>query len=136
MRHQLVRKGAINEIGNRYCRLLVIAGPCSRAGVLWLCRCDCGKLRRVAGIHLRYGLALRCSRYCILYERTEAQLKSDARWLASVRRNCVVESPRSWGVGIDDYIAGNPGMNYNVIVQPPFTDLDWRAKVYDMQSDG
>ena len=46
----------IDELGNRYNKLVVIeraAGPTTSA--YWLCRCDCGGAKVVAGKMLRNG---------------------------------------------------------------------------------
>jgi hypothetical protein len=54
---------AINEIGNRYGRLVVTerqrAGPNPR-GARWICRCDCGDETVAAGWSLRAGKAKSC----------------------------------------------------------------------------
>ena len=50
--------GGINEIGNRYGKLIVIerAGTNKKGNALWKCRCDCGNEIIASGVRLRYEL--------------------------------------------------------------------------------
>lgn len=64
----------VNEVGSRYGRLVVLR----RAGVIagaaaWLCRCDCGEKKVVAGTALRAGVIRSCG--CLLddYRRTHRE---------------------------------------------------------------
>ena len=53
----------INEIGNRHGRWLVLkraVTPHDRAGVYWLCQCDCGQTKVVRGTILRKGGSKSC----------------------------------------------------------------------------
>lgn len=53
----------INEIGNRYGKLLVIQkveNNTARQGALWLCQCDCGKTKLAIGEDLRQGKVISC----------------------------------------------------------------------------
>lgn len=52
----------INEVGNRYGRLTVIAeaGINKDKKTLWKCRCDCGNIKITSGKSLRSGLILSC----------------------------------------------------------------------------
>lgn len=63
--------GPINEVGNRYGRLVVLEQVTSgevferyrysnREGVLWRCLCDCGEVIFVRGAALRYGSSKSC----------------------------------------------------------------------------
>ena len=51
------RSKKINEIGNQYGKLTVIAEAPSRNGrAYWLCQCECGKQKEISGTNLRtYG---------------------------------------------------------------------------------
>ena len=53
---------AINETGNRYGKLLVLefAGLTRYGMALWLCECECGNRRKVAGANLRRGHTTSC----------------------------------------------------------------------------
>lgn len=62
---QLSSQNFIDEIGNRYGKLVVIEkveklenNP--RAGVLWKCKCDCGQEKNIFGIDLRNGTISSC----------------------------------------------------------------------------
>lgn len=58
---------AIDETGNRYGRLTVTNRAGSNPqGVLWLCRCDCGRDTKVRGVDLRRGRTQSCG--CLLDE--------------------------------------------------------------------
>ncbi len=51
----------INEVGNRYERLTVIAEAKTVSGnAMWLCRCDCGNMATVLGFQLRRGHTKSC----------------------------------------------------------------------------
>lgn len=66
----------VNEIGNRYGKLLVIEQTDNRAfgNVKWLCRCDCGELCEVSGSSLRTGQTKSCG--CLKKENSrKANLK-------------------------------------------------------------
>ena len=54
--------GRIDEIGNRYGRLLVLerAPNCKHRFAQWLCRCDCDNLTTVRGTNLRNGKTISC----------------------------------------------------------------------------
>ncbi len=53
---------AINEMGNRYGRLIVLerAGTASDRSATWLCKCDCGNRIVVKGTNLRRGSTRSC----------------------------------------------------------------------------
>lgn len=55
----------INEIGNRYGRLVVLERGESQIGshVTWKCQCDCGNVVEVNGESLRKGLTTSCGCY-------------------------------------------------------------------------
>lgn len=57
----------INEVGNKYGRLTVIAEAQERSasggGVKWVCQCDCGNMTTVLGTVLRKGLTQSCGCY-------------------------------------------------------------------------
>lgn len=57
--------GKINEIGNKYERLLVIeeAGRNKQGHVLWKCQCECGNIITVRGADLRNGHTKSCGCY-------------------------------------------------------------------------
>jgi len=59
----------INEIGNRYGRLVVIgeAGKTPQGQYRWKCLCDCGNEKVVRGVHLRDERTKSCG--CISRER-------------------------------------------------------------------
>ena len=45
-----------DEIGNIYGRLLVLSRAKNKGtNAVWLCKCDCGNLVKIQGIHLRYN---------------------------------------------------------------------------------
>lgn len=56
---------AVNEVGNRYGRLVVIerAGSTPKGYVTWLCKCDCGNEKVVRGDCLRHGQTKSCGCY-------------------------------------------------------------------------
>lgn len=53
-------------IGTRFSRLTVIGESKNRKNsqILWVCRCDCGKIIEVTGNELRKGNKSKCSKYC------------------------------------------------------------------------
>lgn len=55
----------IDELGNRYGRLIVLKrNGSSKSGVaLWLCQCDCGNTTTVRGTHLRSKVTRSCGCY-------------------------------------------------------------------------
>lgn len=60
-----------DETGNRYGRLTVLRRDGSTdMGAMWLCLCDCGGQRRVAGKSLRQRSTRSCG--CLQRERTHA----------------------------------------------------------------
>ena len=80
----------INEIGNRYGRLLVIkrAGSNDRGNAVWLCKCDCGNETEVPGIVLRDGRTKSCG--CLRDEFLGKMPKGEAAFnslLDNYRRN-------------------------------------------------
>lgn len=50
----------IDETGNRYGRLIVVAQAPSQNGARWKCRCDCGSVRVAQGTALRLGRVTSC----------------------------------------------------------------------------
>ena len=51
----------INEIGNRYGRLVVVRKAPSRLGsIYWRCKCDCGNYKTVRGSSLHCGETTSC----------------------------------------------------------------------------
>lgn len=60
----------INEVGNRYGKLVVLErdGSNSQGRAMWLCQCDCGKLVKVTGVALRKGITQSCG--CFQKQRT------------------------------------------------------------------
>lgn len=53
----------IDEVGNRYGKLLVVAESPKRlrpGALAWICRCDCGEERIVSGATLRIGAVKSC----------------------------------------------------------------------------
>lgn len=64
--------GIINEVGNRYGRLVVIErAPNDSAGrAYWKCKCDCGNLTIVRGTTLRSGATNSCG--CLQKEKAKA----------------------------------------------------------------
>lgn len=58
-------KNSISLIGNRYGRWLVIddGGKNKNRLRLWKCKCDCGNIRLVAGVHLLKGYSKSCGCY-------------------------------------------------------------------------
>lgn len=61
---QISKNNYINEIGNKYGKLLVLYkinnDNNQRNGALWHCRCDCGNEKDVLGIDLRNGTVSSC----------------------------------------------------------------------------
>jgi hypothetical protein len=60
----------IDLAGQRYNRLLVLTKTKKRLGgsVVWKCKCDCGKITFVRGVHLSNGNTQSCG--CLQRERT------------------------------------------------------------------
>jgi hypothetical protein len=55
-----------NEIGRRYGLLRVVSSSTEKVwygGALWVCVCDCGRIRTVRGVALRSGDVRSCSRF-------------------------------------------------------------------------
>ena len=46
---------AIDQIGKRYGRWIVLERDFSKKKPYWFCRCDCGKIKSVNGYSLRSG---------------------------------------------------------------------------------
>ena len=61
----------INEMGNRYGRLVVLkgAGTSKEGQALWLCKCDCGNFITARGVSLRAGVTRNCG--CLRREERE-----------------------------------------------------------------
>lgn len=57
-----------NEVGNRYGKLVVIkrTSDLKKGEARWLCKCDCGNITEVSGLHLRNGTIQSCG--CKRYE--------------------------------------------------------------------
>ena len=62
------KTNTINEIGNRYGKLVVIERieKNDLPGAFWKCKCDCGNETIVSGTHLRSGTTRSCG--CLKYE--------------------------------------------------------------------
>lgn len=64
---------AINEVGNRYGKLIVLerdfSKPRSNKNAYWLCQCDCGKKTIVLGTKLRNGETKSCG--CLRREKAK-----------------------------------------------------------------
>ena len=60
---------AVNEIGNRYGRWVVVKkeGQNKRKAALWTCVCECGNIKIVAGTYLRNGSSKSCG--CLRKEK-------------------------------------------------------------------
>lgn len=55
--------------GMRFGRLVVVSeAPSVKGRAMWLCQCDCGQIRTVAGSHLRNGNTTSCG--CLQKEKT------------------------------------------------------------------
>ena len=66
----MTRKNKINEVGNVYSDLVVIAGSkrlSASGSAFWLCRCSCGTEKEVLGYSLRSGSTRSCG--CKTYQR-------------------------------------------------------------------
>ncbi len=80
----------INEVGNRYGRLVVIEFAGIKNGLAnFLCQCDCGNQKIIRGAHLRDGNTQSCNRclpkgeasFNILYaQRKHATIVRNMRW--------------------------------------------------------
>lgn len=61
---ELSSNNFINEIGNKYGKLTVVAKntikQTNRQGVEWICQCDCGNYKTVLGTDLRQGYVSSC----------------------------------------------------------------------------
>jgi len=69
----------IDHAGQRFGRLTVLGrapGRYSTGAVCWLCRCDCGTEKVVAGQSLRAGLSRSCG--CLRRETTAARNRARA----------------------------------------------------------
>lgn len=66
----------INEVGNRFGRLLVLERVENGNGgqARWVCLCDCGNILVVAGFHLRSGHTKSCG--CYKRERSSETCKN------------------------------------------------------------
>lgn len=66
----MARANKVNEIGNRYSELLVIAASprlSASGAAFWVCRCSCGVEKEVLGYSLRVGTTKSCG--CKAYQR-------------------------------------------------------------------
>lgn len=67
----------INEIGNKYGKLLVIQkitnNNSAREGAKWLCRCDCGNFKEAFGVDLRKGTTSSCG--CLGKSKGEVKIE-------------------------------------------------------------
>ena len=72
----------INELGNKYSRLYVIALADERINgqAAWICECQCGGSRVVRGNLLRKGITRSCG--CLVRERVakQAPMAAAIRW--------------------------------------------------------
>lgn len=61
----------VNEIGNRYGKLVVLerAGSDKHRNALWKCQCDCGNIAIVSGAHLRNGFTKSCGCWKVEFAR-------------------------------------------------------------------
>jgi hypothetical protein len=52
----------VEMAGKRYGKLLVLEkdGVDKRTKAMWICQCDCGKKKRIAGANLRRGVTRSC----------------------------------------------------------------------------
>lgn len=98
--------GAINMIGERYGRLMVVAkAPSDRYwNAKWLCQCDCGNKKEVLRMNLVKGLTQSCGCYHKEIMREEgkrsrrhglALSKTYKTWIAMVRR-CTKPTDQAW----------------------------------------
>lgn len=86
----------INEMGNRYGKLTVIAPVKSkRKGACWLCQCDCGEKRAIPGCRLRKGGARSCG-----HSKYRGVLKGEAAFntLFSEYRYTAKKYNRTWNI--------------------------------------
>ena len=107
--------GAINMIGERYGRLVVIEkAPSDKYfNSVWRCKCDCGNEKNVLRMNLKKGLTKSCG--CLHKEIAKEEGKKTAThgrattpayrtWIAMVRR-CTKMTDQAWfhygGNGID-----------------------------------
>ncbi len=85
-------------VGHKFGRWTVL----SRSGVqrtqpMWLCQCDCGELRRVAGNDLKRGGSLSCGCLCRELHRTHGRKGHPLYklWLGMHDR-CYIDTHASW----------------------------------------
>lgn len=80
---------SIDEVGNRYSRLLVISEAKRKNGIYWNCICDCGNIAIVAGIALRYkntqscGCLFKETKNTLIDNRTKHELYATWRGMLS-----------------------------------------------------
>jgi hypothetical protein len=72
-----LRSHTVDELGNRYGRLVVIeeAGRNRFRNTMWLCQCDCGNTVVVKGVSLRKGEAKSCG--CLGGGRVNSRVKQE-----------------------------------------------------------
>jgi hypothetical protein len=93
----------IDVTGQRFGRLFILkrAGSTPRGGSLWLCRCDCGKRRKVWSVALRQGLTRSCGCLAkdLFLRRVTKHGMSGTRehcsWLSMIQR-CTYSEGISW----------------------------------------
>ena len=74
----MLGRSVIDEIGNRYGRLIVLnrAGMSKHGFAMWLCRCDCGNEVTIRGSSLRNGSTPTKSCGCLRNERIKTYNES------------------------------------------------------------
>jgi hypothetical protein len=90
----------VNEIGNRYGRLLVlkkVPNPVSTAAY-WECQCECGALAYVTGNALRSGRTQSCGCYKVDYNTTHGMTDTpEFKVWKSARGRCTDKNNPSYG---------------------------------------
>jgi len=93
----------IDLTGKRFGRLIVLRrdGIVHRVSPAWMCRCDCGNEKRVAGDHLRKGAIVSCGCYRLDVMRellTTHGMRDSPEWSSwnAMLRRCTDEKHRSF----------------------------------------
>lgn len=96
------RRVSIDLTGQRFERLIVLKKLGTKNNnIQWLCQCDCGKQKEIAGTHLRSGMTRSCG--CLLSETSAMKTRTHGKtgtkvytaW-KNMRRRCLSQSGKDW----------------------------------------
>lgn len=85
-----MRSDFVDLTGKRLNRWLVLSLSSSGRTVKWLCRCDCGKEKRVRGQHLKNGASRSCGCYAVDNHPTKHNATGTPEFMAwtSIKQRC------------------------------------------------